>query len=122
VVCICRSDAVTIDPGKRRSEMATIMTLNALTLELAVVPTRIRRKAMAPLEATRLPWAQRSASTSWAHAVLGSRTLAAHKSQPTLLQVKENARSTKLLALIKRISVHSRASASVAGAHRQKRY
>src|ERR1700722_1711035 len=66
-----------------------------------VVIVRISRNATEPLEATRLPWRTGVVSRS-----RGPRDdWLAHTSRtqipPTLLQAQENARSTRLLALIK---------------------
>jgi len=66
-----------------------------------VVIARISRKTMESLEAA---WGSLGrpgvSSTSRARAVVGSRTLAAHKSQPISLQVQEKARPAAPLALI----------------------
>ena len=65
-----------------------------------IVNIKISRKPMWPWERFGSLGRAGVASPSRARAVLDSRTLAAHKSQLIPLQALENARSTKLLALI----------------------
>jgi hypothetical protein len=69
-----------------------------------VVNIRNSRKTAGPWKPRRSLGRIGAASTSRTDAVLGSRTLAAHKSQSLSLQVTEHALAGTLLALIKRIS------------------